>query len=59
MRRLLLATIVAVVIAAPVSAAYGGSSDGTAPAKPAANAPAAPAAPHGGHDCPFAKSPAI
>jgi hypothetical protein len=62
MRRLLLATILAVVIAAPVSAAYGSGSDGSVPAGKAGSsggAPAAPAAPHGDRDCPFAETPAI
>jgi hypothetical protein len=69
MRRLLLATVAAVVIAAPVSAAWGGSSSTQAPASKthvtktgSAGGESAPNARSGGHgdgQCPFAEAPAI
>jgi hypothetical protein len=68
MRRLLLATVAAVVIAAPISAAWGSSST-QAPASKAhatktgtaggENAPNARSGGHGDGQCPFAEAPAI
>jgi hypothetical protein len=68
-RRFLLATIVAVVVAAPVSAAWGGSSAGSAPAaktevtktgsSAGKSAPNGSYGAHGDGQCPFAETPAI
>jgi hypothetical protein len=69
MRRLLLATIVAVVVATPISAAWGSSSSSPAPAAKielrkdgtgeGTRAPNANSGPHGDGQCPFADTSAI
>jgi hypothetical protein len=68
MRRLLLATAAAVVIAAPISAAWGSSSTPVPASKAhvtqtgSAGGESAPDARSGGHgdgQCPFAEAPAI
>jgi hypothetical protein len=68
MRRLLLATVAAVVIAAPISAAWGSSSTQEPASKTHAtktgstggeSAPNARSGGHGDGQCPFAEAPAI